>query len=199
MFTRYFIVVALTGLLAGCVHDPCCVARVSRASEASSIEREAVTADSVVVAGTPIRFLAVGYGSQNNYLQYNRSQQRLMAIRAAQIDAYRNLAEQVHGFRVWGNTAVSAFVAQNDNVRTYVDAFVRGARVINMNNVGDGTFEVTVESTLPVDFVECVRRTLGCAASPAEAASAEAASAEAALPPVVTLPVVAPSVVYTSP
>jgi len=56
-----------------------------------------------------------------------------LAGRAAQVDAYRNLAEQVYGFRVWGNTTVSAFVTQNDAVRTYVDAFIRGARVVGMS------------------------------------------------------------------
>jgi hypothetical protein len=114
---------------------------------------------------TPTRFLAIGYGNQGNYSQYNNNtgQQKLMAMRAAQVNAYRNLAEQVHGFRIWGNTTVSAFVTQNDVVRTYVDSFIRGARLVNITPIGDGNFEASVELTLPKDFVECVRRTPRCA------------------------------------
>jgi hypothetical protein len=160
------------------------------------------TAPSIVVAPefqgaveTPSKFLAAGYGSQSSYTQYNSGQQKLMAMRAAQIDAYRNLAEQVHGFRVWGNTAVSAFVTQNDSVRTYVDASIRGARVVSMTAIGDGNFEATVELTLPGDFVACVRLTAGCTSmSPG---ITQVVSPRAI--PVVAPRIVAPSVIYTSP
>jgi hypothetical protein len=140
---------------------------------------------------TPTRFLAVGYGSQGNYTHYSAGQQKLMAMRAAQVDAYRSLAEQVHGFRVWGNTAVSAFATQNDSVRTYVDSFIRGARVVNMTSIGDGNFEATVELTLPPDFVDCVRLTPQCTRF--SAGVPRFASTR------VVTPIVAPSVVYTSP
>jgi hypothetical protein len=112
-----------------------------------------------------------------------------MAMRAAQIDAYRSLAEQVHGFRVWGNTAVSDFVTQNDSVRTYVDAFIRGARLVGMVSIGDGNFEATVELSLPPNFAYCVRnvRNVSQCARPA--------TTRVAMP----LPVIAPSVVYSSP
>jgi hypothetical protein len=144
---------------------------------------------------TPTQLLAVGYGSQNSYSQYNSGQRKLMAMRAAQVDAYRNLAEQVQGFRVWGNTAVSAFVTQNDSVRTYVDAFIRGARVVNMTAIGDGNFEATVELTLPKDFVACVRLTAGCTSmSPGIAQFVSPRAMQ-----VVSPRIVAPSVFYTSP
>jgi hypothetical protein len=118
-----------------------------------------------------------------------------MAMRAAQVDAYRSLAEQVHGFRVWGNTAVSAFVTQNDSVRTYVDAFIRGARVVSMTAIGDGNFEATVELTLPEDFAACVRLTAGCTSrSPGTAQTISPRFMQ-----VVSPRVVSPSVIYTSP
>jgi hypothetical protein len=147
---------------------------------------------------TPNKFLAVGYGSQNSYSQYTAGQQKLMAMRAAQVDAYRNLAEQVHGFRVWGNTAVSAFIVQNDSARTYVDSFIRGARVVNMTAIGDGNFEATVELTLPTDFAECVRLTPLCSTRfPTAHLAPRVIAAPAVVPAAV--PIVAPSVVYTSP
>jgi hypothetical protein len=135
---------------------------------------------------TPTKFLAVGHGNQGRFSQYNNTgQQKLMAMRAAQIDAYRSLAEQVHGFRVWGNTAVSDFVTQNDGVRTYVDAFIRGARLVNMSAIGDGNYEATVELSLPPEFADCVRRTPRCT--------------KLTVPRIAAPPVVAPSAIYTSP
>lgn len=104
---------------------------------------------------SPSKLTAVGYGSSATYGQYTAGQQKLMAIRAAQVDAYRNLAEQVYGFRVWGNTSVSAFATQNDSVRSYVDAFIRGAKVVNTTAIADGNYEVTVELDLTPRFYGC--------------------------------------------
>lgn len=103
---------------------------------------------------TPVRLTALGYGAPGSFPQYTPGQQKLMAMRAAQVDAYRNLAEQVYGFRVWGNTVVSAFTTQNDNVRSSVDAFIRGARVVNMSTVADGNFEATVELEVSQSFLD---------------------------------------------
>jgi hypothetical protein len=139
---------------------------------------------------TPTKFLAVGYGSQGSYTHYSSGQQKLMAMRAAQVDAYRNLAEQVQGFRVWGNTAVSAFMTQNDSVRTYVDSFIRGAHVVSTTSIGDGNFEVTVELVPPPDFVACVRLMPQCTNRLALRNTA---------PRITASPVIAPSVIYTSP
>lgn len=138
--------VGLTALLSGCVTapGPCCTAvRETRAA-----------------VYQPQKVLAVGYGAiGGNSSQYTMGQQKLMTMRAARVDAYRALAEQVYGFRVWGNTAVSAFATQNDNVRTYVDAFIRGARLVNITAVADGNFEATVELDLTPNFFTCISST----------------------------------------
>jgi len=110
---------------------------------------------------TPAKLTALGYGAPGSFSQFTPGQQKLMAMRAAQVDAYRNLAEQVYGFRVWGNTAVSAFTTQNDNVRSYVDAFIRGARVVNVTPVIDGNFEATVELDVSQNFLDTLRRQVG--------------------------------------
>lgn len=107
-----------------------------------------------VIPAAPVRLLAVGYGAPGIYSQYTNGQQKLMAMRAAQVDAYRNLAEQVYGFRVWGNTSVSAFATQSDNIRSYVDAFIRGARVVSTTTIADGNFEVTVELEVSQRFLD---------------------------------------------
>ncbi|MDR0715853.1 MAG: LPP20 family lipoprotein [Azoarcus sp.] len=186
-------ILAMAGLLAGCAYGPCCggpPCGYYSLNNSCTAARTPVVAVTTPVppphstVETPTRFLAIGHGNQGSYTQYNTGQQKLMAMRAAQVNAYRNLAEQVHGFRIWGNTTVSAFVTQNDIVRTYVDSFIRGARLVNITPIGDGNFEATVELNLPRDFVECVRRTPRCTsfAVPRLAAS-----------------IVAPSAIYASP
>lgn len=108
-------------------------------------------------AYAPQRFVAVGYGAMGgNYSQYTPAQQKLMAMRAARVDAYRALAEQVYGFRVSGSTSVSGFATQSDNIRTYVDAVIRGARLVSINPIADGNFEATVELDVPATFFSCL-------------------------------------------
>jgi hypothetical protein len=77
-------------------------------------------------------------------------------MRAAKIDAFRNLAEQVYGFRLSGSTTISAFASQHDYVRVHIDAFVRGARVIDVTQLPDGSYQARVEAELPADFRKCL-------------------------------------------
>lgn len=106
----------------------------------------------------PLKVSAVGHGSLANhqYGQYSQGQQKQMAMRAARLDAYRNLAEQIHGFQLAGATTISAFASQNDYVRVTVDAFVQGARVIDVVALPDGRYEARVEALLPPGFRECL-------------------------------------------
>jgi hypothetical protein len=72
------------------------------------------------------------------------AQGKLMAKRAAQADAYRNLSEQVMGFRLTSNTLVRDFVTQHDKIRTQLDTFIKGIEVTDVRYQPDGTCEVTV-------------------------------------------------------
>lgn len=166
--------IGLSTLLGGCTYNGCCGTYAEPADVSRPVTTAHTHAPAVPCVGpgcaaprsavaTPTKLMAVGYGNVGSFTQYSsHGQQALMAMRAARVDAYRNLAEQVHGFRVWGNTSVSAFVTQNDSIRTYVDAFIRGARVVNMANIGDGNYEVTVELELPAMFTECLLDTRRC-------------------------------------
>ena len=110
----------------------------------------------------PAKFYAVGYGSEGNYAQYTVGQKRLMAMRAAEVDAYRKLAEQVNGIRISGNTTVSSFAVQNDSLRSYVEAYIRGAHITNMTAIADGNFQATVELDMGDRFAECVVGATDC-------------------------------------
>lgn len=150
-FKMIAVAVGAAVLFSGCANT-CCIP-----------VRESVAVVPVQTSFQPKRVLAVGYGAVGgSNSQYTMGQQKLMAMRAAQVDAYRNLAEQVYGFRVWGNTAVSAFSTQNDSIRSYVDSFIRGARVVNTTPIADGNFEVTVELDLTPNFFSCVSNVTTC-------------------------------------
>jgi hypothetical protein len=113
-------------------------------------------------AAGPTKFTAVGHGSAGNQGQYTTAQHKLMAMRAAQVDAYRMLAEQVQGFRVSGNTSVSAFAIQSDAVRSYVDSYIRGAQVVSIIAIADGNFQATVELEISGQFIDCVTKFNSC-------------------------------------
>lgn len=112
----------------------------------------------VVVRPQLLKITATGHGSLGSYSQHNAGQQKLMAMRAAKLDAFRNLAEQVYGFQISGSTTLNAFAAQNDVVRSHVEAFMRGAKIVDMTAGQDGLYEATVELELPPDFRDCIVR-----------------------------------------
>jgi len=76
------------------------------------------------------------------------AQQRLMAKRAAKVDALRNLLETVYGVRIDSQTKVRDFVTESDVIRAKLDAVIQGAREVDYIERPDGTAEVTVEVTL---------------------------------------------------
>lgn len=169
----FFSIVGVATLILGGCATPCCPPGLP---------------PSPLVA-SPAKLTAVGYGNMGAYSQYTQGQRKLMAIRAAQIDAYRNLAEQVYGFRVWGNSAVSAFATQNDSVRTYVDAFIRGAKVVNTTAIADENYEVTVELDITPAFLHCFNGSATCFTQPL---------APPVVPSCVTYGCVQPSATYYS-
>jgi len=61
----------------------------------------------------------------------------LAAMRASKLDAYRELAEQVYGQRISGNTAVKEWMIQDDQYQASVDGVIRGAEVVRSYQAGD--------------------------------------------------------------
>ncbi len=80
----------------------------------------------------------------------NKARAKLMAFRAAELDARRKLSEQLGGLMITSNTSVSNFVAQNDQINTAMGSFQQGVRVIDSSKklAADGTAQVTVEADL---------------------------------------------------
>lgn len=88
----------------------------------------------------------VGYGVPPKGVSGPRA--RLMARGAAKADAYRNAAEVLNGVRVNSETYVKNYVMQSDEIRIVVEGFVRGARIIRVDQHRDGMIELTIELPL---------------------------------------------------
>ena len=72
------------------------------------------------------------------------TQARLMARRAAVVDAYRQLAETVKGVNVDSETTIQNMMVVDDITKTKVSAFIQGARIVSEQVIPDGGYEVTM-------------------------------------------------------
>lgn len=99
-----------------------------------------------------VRIRVTGYGAPPKAF-YPDPQRRLMSMRAAKIDAYRNLAERVKGVQIWGGTTIGDMVVEKDRFRVYLDTRLSGARVIAENPHDDGTYETIVELKVGQQFL----------------------------------------------
>jgi len=75
-------------------------------------------------------------------------QQRAGALRAAKMDALRNLLETVKGINLNSETLVENAIVTNDQILTKVEGAVRGFRVVDTRYMSSGDVEVDVEVPL---------------------------------------------------
>jgi hypothetical protein len=104
----------------------------------------------------PIVLRATGGGAPPEKA-INAAQARLMTERAAKLDAYRNLLEQAYGVAIRAKSSVRDFVLKDDSIRSRVEAYIRGAKVIDTRYREDGGVEVEMEVTLGYDFRQIFR------------------------------------------
>ena len=84
---------------------------------------------------------------------------RLMAIRAAEIDAKRKLLERIKGLRITSDTLVRDFVAESDQITAQAMGTVMGANIVRTYLHHDEPIvEVTVE--VPLESVVTIVKTL---------------------------------------
>lgn len=86
-----------------------------------------------------------GYANISAQPSENPSQQRLMAIRASKIDAYRNMTEVVFGQNINSSTTLEDMMMTNDAVRARVEGVIYGARVVSITPVGSDSYETRLE------------------------------------------------------
>ena len=98
---------------------------------------------------------ATGYAVISVQNSKNPAQQRLMAIRASKLDAFRTLTEQVYGQQLEASSTVADMVMVNDTFRTKVEGVVYGAQLVSITPVGEDTYETTL--SLDKDVVQDLR------------------------------------------
>ena len=87
---------------------------------------------------------ATGYAVVSVQNHRNPAQQRLMAIRASKLDAYRALTEQVYGQQIDATSTVADMTVTSDSFRAKVEGVIYGAILVSITPVGDDTYETTL-------------------------------------------------------
>jgi hypothetical protein len=104
----------------------------------------------------------------------NMAQARMMAKRAALLDARRNLLEITQGVQVDSMTLVKNAIVQSDIIRSSVQGFVRNSQIIDTAYMSDGSVEVTVLMTLTGEFANVVLPQVGVPPPPVAPSGAPA-------------------------
>jgi hypothetical protein len=86
---------------------------------------------------------ATGYAVISVQNHRNPAQQRLMAIRASKLDAYRALTEQVYGQQIDATSTVADMTVTSDSFRAKVEGVIYGAILVSITPVGEDTYETT--------------------------------------------------------
>ncbi|MDU2063332.1 MAG: LPP20 family lipoprotein [Sporomusaceae bacterium] len=76
------------------------------------------------------------------------AQAKIMARRAAIVDAYRNLAETIRGVQVDAESTVLNYQTANDTVRVRVSALIQGARILKEQPMENGGYQVIMAINL---------------------------------------------------
>ncbi|MBK8973989.1 MAG: LPP20 family lipoprotein [Hahellaceae bacterium] len=106
----------------------------------------------------PIVLRVSGYAALPVPVEKSNLQERLMAMRASKLDAYRAMAEQLYGTTVYGNSRVDQLMLQSDQLKSLVDTTIRGAKVVDVKELVGGGYETVLELELSPDFSKCLSR-----------------------------------------
>jgi outer membrane protein FlgP len=139
MFHRSLAISLLSILtLAGCDSVPLNVLAANQVN--------AITTPSMITPLVEKRetLVATGYAVISVQNHKNPAQQRLLAIRASKLDAYRSLTEQVYGQQLDATTTVADMTVMSDTFRAKVEGVIYGAVLVSIAPVGEDTYETTL-------------------------------------------------------
>jgi hypothetical protein len=134
--TTFWALVAVTLLTTACALPTFKTAEQPKADESANMITPMTEKRETLVA--------TGYAVISIQNHRNASQQRLLAIRASKLDAYRALTEQVYGQQLDANTTIADMTVMSDTFRARVEGVVYGAVLVSITPVGDDTYETTL-------------------------------------------------------
>lgn len=134
--TTFWALVAVTLLTTACALPTFKTAELPKADESANMITPMTEKRETLVA--------TGYAVISIQNHRNASQQRLLAIRASKLDAYRALTEQVYGQQLDANTTIADMTVMSDTFRARVEGVVYGAVLVSITPVGDDTYETTL-------------------------------------------------------
>lgn len=88
---------------------------------------------------------AVGFASITAQSGTDPAQRRLQAARAAKLDAYRSLAEQLYGVRFASDSVIIDTRVREDHIRSHVEGVIAGAEIVALEPLGNDTYQATVK------------------------------------------------------
>lgn len=91
----------------------------------------------------------------NAALPGSKGQEKVLAKRAAEIDAYRKLAERIMGVEITSDTTVKDLATGSDEIKAALAALIKGAAPTAIKYQSDGTCEVTLE----IKYEDIIRTT----------------------------------------
>lgn len=104
-------------------------------------------------AVTPERFpilKAIGYAPISSQPGNTDEEKMILAMRAAKLDAYRELAEQVYGQQLSGTQTLGALALNNSELSASVQGVIQGAEVIKSYSVGTDTYVTEMQLDMQV-------------------------------------------------
>jgi outer membrane protein FlgP len=134
--TTFWAVTAAALLLTACANTPPPVQGQARMDDGANMITPMTQKRETLVA--------TGYAVISIQNHRNPAQQRLLAIRASKLDAYRALTEQVYGQQLDASTTVADMTVMSDTFRARVEGVIYGAVLVSITPVGDDTYETTL-------------------------------------------------------
>ncbi|RUM62451.1 MAG: hypothetical protein DSZ03_06795 [Sulfurimonas sp.] len=147
MKTALFSLLAFALFFTGCTKQPECPPPAEHKAPPPPSKPIVHDSTPVLTQHKPIRITVVGQGVAPCTGSCSPEQALVLAKRAAIVDGYRLIAEKVKGVYVQGRDYVHNMMIKSSKVRTFVDANIRHANIID-TLYKDGLCEVEMEITL---------------------------------------------------
>lgn len=106
-------------------------------AQTTPVVRRAAAQEAPMITGLGFAQIAGQPGKTPN-------EKRLMAIRAARLEALRDLTEQVHGIHIDAETTLQDAIVRNDRLTGVVEGTIRGAKTLRITPRDADSYEVVM-------------------------------------------------------